>query len=204
MVEEDENTCHCFSLLKYFLAEGDAVRNECAFVSGQERPSEFLKTLPKNLTLEYDLEKQQMAQQQTQQHQVSQQQTTQQPQSVDKMTIAWQYEKYLKQSSQPGAVSGMNKSGFLALPSISSTHFCHSYDLSKPSERIHKIAAIDILEMQPLCEPGKFYQTLYSQLKSLLEPYQKKNERPRTNVLRLAIQSFASPVWFQSEKDVSY
>lgn len=201
LIEEDEYSNYSNHFLKYFVAEGIAVDHEILFVSGEfDQPNTFLSTLPKNLTLEEEKEEEKKRIEQV----IS-------SATENKMSIAWQYEKYLEEQTKqqtsnsplaPG-ITNVYISGRLKSSQIK--HFCHSYDLGRASRlELLKGKSIQALNIQALMQENQtvenissnFYQKLYSQLANKL-----KQNSSNKNVCRIAIQSLGSPMWFQSEKE---
>ncbi len=128
LIEEDIYTGYYKSLLKYFLAEGLAVDHPICVATTETKPSKFLRKLPKNLTFEYQRQKQEEEAKKevegsnnnnnnnNNSNSSSSSTSTTEPQPNEggpKMTIAWQYEKYLSSSNSSTSGQTVHRSGKL-------------------------------------------------------------------------------------------
>ncbi len=124
LIEEDIYTGYYKSLLKYFLAEGLAVDHPICVATTETKPSKFLRKLPKNLTFEYQRQKQEeeakkeaeISSNNNNNNISSSSTSTTEPQPNEggpKMTIAWQYEKYLSSSNSSTSGQTVHRSGKL-------------------------------------------------------------------------------------------
>lgn len=110
LVEEDPLCNYAFHLLRYFLAEGVAVEHAVLAIGSDGQPQELMEKLPRNLTFEYQDQKEKEKQEELQKQQMKEQIKKE----GTKMTIAWQYEKYLD-NTQEGKGVTVHKSGGLRI-----------------------------------------------------------------------------------------
>jgi len=201
LVEEDRHTSFYSNLMKYFLSEGLAVEHAVHFINADDETEQkkFLENLPRNLTLERQEEEEQL-QQKEQEGEKDQTSATQHK----GMTIAWQYEKYLTSPSTSASSTSAIKHGSLKAKTVRS--FCHSYDLNRPIKPSSSLEAKNLTTFSINKLPkDTLYQDLYKNLYSLISSDFKSDIPDKTkqrNILRIGIQSIASPLWtFGSENE---
>jgi len=198
LIEEDNPTNYSQHLLRYFLAEGFALNHEIMLLSPDD-PQSFVQNLPTNLTLMLREEEMELDKLEEKESAESQ-----------KLTIAWQYEKYLKpesapQSNQNTSTSNSStssttfKSG--TLKASSTKAFCHSYDLARPhksqsleGKKVHSVNILDV-------NTNAMFPELYKKVHSIIQERFRSDVQEKSiqrNILRVGIQSLGSPAWFDS------
>lgn len=167
-------------LHRYFCGEG-IVAAQCAVIVAQDAASFSQHQLPLELSLAQKELKQQLAAMDVadtsdqQQHQSSR--TSNQPDA--KLTIAWQYGKYLA----PAADTSQQQ------------RFCHSFDLSRPMHRelldANPPVLIDTLDAAILAldSPSAVYDALFERIGAAIA------SREAHQVLRISVRELGSPLF---------
>jgi len=194
MIEEDINSSYYMFLLKYFLAEGILQKQGVFFSSliGLD-PFEVLNKLPARITKEEEIE-------QDKQDSSLNNNNSNNKQPQDELKIAWRYQQYVsneinKQQQQQQQAS------------LQQNTFCHSYDFTRKMnvqsmipEQIHTLSYSSTSQ----AEGSSPYRNLFLEIQNLVYKYNQEaaNHPENTKVLRLALQSFSSPLWSNDEEGV--
>ncbi|GAM29249.1 hypothetical protein SAMD00019534_124250, partial [Acytostelium subglobosum LB1] len=187
MIEEDVNSSYYMFLLKYFLAEGVAQSHGAFFTSLVGLDAfEVLNKLPARCTqteVEDDDEEEKQARQQAD--------AAAGGGGSDGLKIAWRYQAYID------AENARKKER------LANNNFCHSYDFTRKMnvqsfvpEHLHTLT----YSSQGQAAGASPYRNLYIEIQTLVRKYNaeaaatsESGGAPR--ILRLALQSFASPLW---------
>lgn len=163
---------------RYFAGEG-VVSGQCVMLIAQDAAGFAQHQLPLELSLAQKQVKQQLASLEVANKQQQQQQKSNEAQADQddaKLTIAWQYSKYLSTDG----------------PQQQQQRFCHSFDLSRP---IHR----ELLEANPpvlvdtLSLDAPSPQAAYDQLLQKIEAEIK--EKTGQAVLRISMRELGSPMF---------
>ncbi|EGG14512.1 RNA polymerase II elongator complex subunit [Cavenderia fasciculata] len=200
MVEEDINSSFYMFLLKYFLAEGITQHHGVFFSSliGHDA-FDILNKLPARMTRQEELD----ADTEEQSNQRKQHGGSGGNSGSDDLKIAWRYQNYIDAENAKkasGATQQQNQS----------SPFCHAYDFTRKMN----IQSIDPNHLHTLSytsqtqsESSSPYRSLYMELQQLVQKYNQSASQggpinESTKILRLALQSFASPLWSNDEEGV--
>eukprot|EP01133_Synstelium_polycarpum_P018947 gene18947-22674_t len=182
MIEEDVNSSFYMFLLKYFLSEGIAQSQGTFFTSLVGLDAfEVLHKLPAR----------------SKEGDEDEEASDAQAESSD-LKIAWRYQGKIdaEAAARKAAAAAQTASG---------SQFCHSYDFSRKMN----IQSIDPSHLHTLtyaattqAEGASPYRALFTEIQTLVHKYNASassstTEAPR--VLRIAIQSIASPLWSNDE-----
>jgi elongator complex protein 4 len=203
LIEEDVYSEYAATLMKYFLAEGVACGHHIALASADESPEDIIKSLPYISSLPPQAPKTSETNENAAQSQPppsTDLEDIEQTGQSDKVRIAWQYQKYFKdeQSQLMKAAGGINKSKL----------WSHSFDLSRTMREsdLEKVTTypIDLRTASQksnnnktkLSETAAKCQELYMELNRIVNKFNTEQQNAaESNVLRIAIQSFASNNW---------
>ncbi|KAF2068741.1 hypothetical protein CYY_009937 [Polysphondylium violaceum] len=192
MIEEDINSSYYMFLLKYFLAEGILQKQGVFFSSliGLD-PFEVLNKLPARITKEEEIEQDKQD--------VDSNATTKNPQ--DELKIAWRYQQYVSNEMSKQQHQQQQQA------SLQQNTFCHSYDFTRKMnvqsmipEQIHTLSYSSTSQV----EGSSPYRNLFLEIQNLVYKYNQEaaSHPENTKVLRLALQSFSSPLWSNDEEGV--
>ncbi|CAG8501014.1 8521_t:CDS:2, partial [Ambispora leptoticha] len=217
LIFEDRNTDYAKLLLKYFITEGLAHENRVLVASADEEPQTLVKgcmwlscddddmdNVRKEGSDNYGMKKEERNHDKNDENDGREEEG-----EGDKMKIAWRYKGLKKLGAQvPVPPSIQNKKISLdKLPSSqedqSTQPFCHTFDLTKriPEKIINaaSLSFIDVIEVLNADE-SNLYEKLFNEIKKILKEDNKQaslsdEQATSQNVLRIAIQSVASPMW---------
>nr|CAD7456994.1 unnamed protein product [Timema tahoe] len=172
LIEEDTFGIYAKLLLKYFLSEGVMCRHSLLVASQDSDPKKMVSELPALVQSESSSERSGANTQE------------------DKMMIAWRYQNMRTVQSSP-----------------TGSHFGHYFDLTKnmPQDVLDQI---DIsywssgrqTDAAGFCNPA--YRDLLTaiQLKISLGQFQVSDTPEKRNILRVAIHSLGSPLWWDNQQ----
>ncbi|XP_049865345.1 elongator complex protein 4 [Pectinophora gossypiella] len=166
-VEEDVLGTYSRVLAKYFLAEGVVCKHDLFIATADENPQDITKELPQPCTAPTEDEVSAVSG------------------GVDKMKIAWRYERLGQVESSFG----------------SNTNFGHHFDLSKHiDEDTIKQSSITYCDLNSKHESVKgfknpIYFNLLARIKETVSKEEYQISSKNKNILRISIQSLGSPVW---------
>lgn len=158
---------------RYFVGEG-VVSGQCAMLVAQDAAGFAQHQLPLELSLAQKQVKQQLASLDMSSKQQQQQKI--EPDDA-KLTIAWQYGKYLSTDG----------------PQQQQQRFCHSFDLSRPIHRelleANPPVLVDILSLELTSPPQAIYDQLLQKIDSEIK------SRTGQAVLRISMRELGSPMF---------
>jgi len=170
LVEEDLNTHHYSTLLKYFLSEGLACHQKLIFVSGEAPELDtFLHSLPTTSTLNHEADQEKKSQE-----------------NMEAMKIAWRYKTNIKDSHSRETKTYCHNYD------LSRKIKAHQAD------EVVRID-VNSLPVSAKEKYEQLYKLLHAQVKQSIEKMIKDPAGPK-QIVRIAIQSIGSAFWNSPEE----